>query len=133
MSDNILVFFIAIRRGHEDHNDRRDFLQEAELLPVVFGISMKIDEGHALIKCVLILTPRTEPGDLHHSLHQETIFAASSAVPVKKHIVFMSTEERVHDLRFGSREFISNSNEGHNGCRNTAHLLIPVTVALILW
>ena len=100
---------------------------------MVLGISMKIGEGHTLVKSVLPLTPRTEPGDLYHSLHQETIFAASSAVPVKKHIVFMSTEERVHDLRFGSREAISNSNEGHNGGRDTAHLLISATVALLLW
>ena len=100
---------------------------------MVLGISMKIGEGHTLIKCVLTLTPRTEPGDLHHSLHQETVFAASSAVPVKKHVMFTFTKERVHDLRFGSREAISSSNEGHNGGRNTAHLLIPVTVALVLW
>ena len=88
------------------------------------GISMKIGEHQTLVKHVLTLASWTEPADFHHSLHQETVFVASSAVSVKKHIMFTFTEKRVHDLRFGSREAVSNSNEGHNGGRDTTHLLI---------
>ena len=108
-------------------------LEEAELLGVFLCISMKTGEGQTIVKRVLTLAGRTEPADFHHSRHQETVFVASSAVSVKKHIMFTFTEKRVHDLRFGSREAISNSNEGYNGGRDTTHLLISVTVALVLW
>ncbi|KAK1335982.1 hypothetical protein QTO34_003782 [Cnephaeus nilssonii] len=46
--------------------------------------------------------------------HQETVFDAPSAMSVEKDIMFTFTEKTVHDLRFGSREAISNSYKGHN-------------------
>jgi hypothetical protein len=52
---------------------------------------------------------------------------------MKKHIMFTYTEKTVHDLRFGSREAISNSNKGHNGGRDLTHLLVFVDVLLPLW
>lgn len=77
------------------------------------GIPMKIGKGHSLVNYDLTLAPRTEPVDVQNSLHQETVFAASPVVPMKKHNMFMYTEERGHDLRFRIREAVSDSNEGH--------------------
>ena len=83
---------------------------------------MKIGKGQAVVKSVLLFPLGTEPGDFHHSSHQETVSAAAFAMSVKKDIMFAFTEKTVHDLRFGSREASSNSNKGHNGAE-TRHIL----------
>jgi hypothetical protein len=124
VSDKLLVFFTVIRNWHEDHYGRRDILEKSELLGLFLGISRKISESQTLVKHVLTLAGWPEPADFQHSPHQNTLFVASSSVSVKKHIMFTFTEKRVHDLRFGSREAISNPNEGHYGGRDTTHLLI---------